>query len=120
MQQLINLEVLEDGNLRISLTPEGKVSLEDMLNEDGHINYYQAWDDLMGWWHGNSEYRRTDSSECGGLTDSPMIADGMYYEDDGKPAFHPDWKLWWFPDYQVVDEFEVMLRDGFVVFTKAD
>lgn len=55
----------------------------------------------------------------GALTNAPIFSDGFWHRDNGQPMLHKDAKVWWFPDYQVIDPW-ARLRDlGYVDFTLA-
>jgi hypothetical protein len=119
MQQLITLEVLDNGHLKISLTPEWRVELEALIADEQ--SYVLRWEALMEEVVANSEYTMLLPEDIGALTSAPIIGHGFYWGEDANRLLpNLDAKVWWFPDYQVVDEFEAMLRDGFVIFTKAD
>lgn len=118
MEKLIELSEMDNGNLMISLTEEGRKLLTE---EDsfGELSSHDKWDTLMEWWEGNSEYRHTEACVVGGLTDSPMIACHLWLNDDGEWEKNDEFKVWWFPEYETVDEFAKMDIDGHVIFTAA-
>ncbi len=64
-------------------------------------------------------------SELGALTSAPLISDYDFWneEDELKKEFMIEMyglKVWWYPDYMVTNPFEVLLREGKVVFTLAE
>lgn len=113
----LSLEFLTNG-LKVSLTDEGKEkALEDGLNID---NFWDYFEDI----HVNSElsYHANLGDSGLGLTSAEGITDGYYVNDDGNwtDEGHEDAELYWFPNYEVEDFCETLLKDGSVFFTKAD
>ena len=76
----LDLQLLENGDLKISLTKEG---IEE-ANENGisEIEFYNFFDDICG----NSDYQYFDNlGESGlGMSDAPCILDGYYYDDNAE------------------------------------
>jgi hypothetical protein len=64
-----------------------------------------GWDDITG---------------KAGLTDSPIIAYNIGYDDDGEPEIYSDSEVYWFPDYMIVDPFDKLLKEGGVFFNLAE
>lgn len=55
--------------------------------------------------------------EIGALTSAPIIADDVQHDDDGKVI--DVGRVWWFPNYQIEDFTETLIRDGMVTFDLA-
>lgn len=114
----LKLTTVEGGDLRISLTQEGK----EWVAGNGPINYDtfpQLFEDIEA----NSELMFVDDSgEAGfGLTNAPSILDGYYLSDNGdgrELEHHDDATVWAFLDYQIQNPFTTLSEEGSVVFEK--
>ena len=107
---MITLKVLENGNLRVSLTGK-KWMLKEAIE---HHPYWTVWGLLLedsgllgnGW--------SIDSCDnVGGLSEAPCFLTDAYPNDDGYIEFD---KGWWFPDYQVCNDLVELYENGFVDF----
>ena len=107
---LVNLTVLQNSNLEISLVPGADIDWEQLLKERPRNALAILIDDIRN----NSEWDFVNPEDIGALTDSTIISDGVDWPDSGKRVI---WgRCWWFPNYMVEDEI-VTLRDrGRVVF----
>lgn len=114
-QQLVKFEELKNGGLKIKLTPEGKVELKEMI-ADGK-SYNELWDAIMEYDHCNGGYRLVEPELVGALTSSPIIVnpDGVDFDDDGIKV-NSSAKVWWFPDYQIVNEIHELLKNRSIIF----
>jgi hypothetical protein len=54
----------------------------------------------------------------GALTDAPILTDDCTYHDNGEHEVCGN--IWWFPNYQVEDVIDTLIRDGAVTFTRAE
>lgn len=113
----IELSVLANGNLKISLTEKGK----EWVNENGFItedNFDELFDDIRG----NSDFLYFHNlGEAGlGMSEAQAIADGFYFGDNGDLKNYRDSRLWFFDAYMLEDPFNILSSEGSVVFTKAD
>jgi len=112
----LKIEELPDGSLKLTLTEDGR----EFLEESQANGWKNVWWELLEQTSCNGSYAATDANEVGGLTDSPMILNYKDTEDDGSVLLHDDNKLWWYPEYQVIDEFKELLTEGFIIFTLAE
>lgn len=116
----LELEALPNG-LKISLTPEAKEELEEILPEekihDDDIS--DMFDDIQG----NSEYLfHLDMGIVGfGLTEAPGITDGYQINDDyteyeliGDTA-----EVYYYGDYMIKSFKKELKNNGYVIFDKA-
>lgn len=117
MQEYIKLQENESGDLLITLTEEGKEELPEIIQRNSF--YAGVWTDLLESIICNSETEFIRPEQIGALTDSPIIGLNVSLDDDGKIEEREDTKFFWFPDYQVIDEFNELLTKGQIVFTKA-
>lgn len=111
----LNLEQLDNGDLKISLTDEGRELIDDFggISED---NFDDFFEDIRG----NSEWLYvSDMSDFDlGMTNAPCILDGYYFNRHGKltDKKHKDSELYWYSNYMVSDFTEVLKDNGFVIF----
>lgn len=112
-----DFEILQNGDLKISLTAEGREVLPELMEKN---RGYSALADLIetqlcnGWHWLNAE-------QIGALTDSPILSNDVEYIEGGE---YPDNikqvnGMWWLPDYMVTNELEELDKNGFIIFTKA-
>jgi len=112
----LELETLDSGDLKITLTPEGKEEAEDIkLNI---FNFSDLFDDIRS----NSELYYVDNLSDYGLaiSESPAITDGYYFDDDSN--FTDDdnienSQIFWYPNYMIKDFTKELIENGYVVFT---
>lgn len=107
------------NGLLIELTDEGKEAAADFLEnlESGNSTYDQSWWDLNEYNFCNG-YRPVEPRDIGALTDSPIIADGHIDEETTQEELD-NTKVYWFPNYMVIDELRELLTNGSVLFTLA-
>ena len=101
--------------LEISLKPEGK---EQIIKMKESYSYDDIWKRLLSPIKGtNKVYYLIKPEFVGALTSAPIIAKGVSINSNGHMQFDSNYKLWWFPDYMIMDEFEEMFNTGHVYFT---
>lgn len=109
----LDFEILENGNLKIILNREGKEKVEDDgIDEYKFSDYFE---DIQS----NSDYMYYDDiSDTGlGMSNSPSILDGYYYDDDDKlKTDYDDSMIWIYNDYMIKDFTKELVEDGFVIF----
>lgn len=96
----MNITMLENGNLQLSITSvEENQEILDNLESRG---FWSVISDLFEEYYTNGSYTPFDAGEGNpfvGLTDAPCIAEQMTVtEDDGN---HIIGRLWWYPEYMV-------------------
>jgi hypothetical protein len=109
-------EILKNGDLKLSLTPEGQEFLTEKLENGYDVS---IWYDLTEDSSVNGSYAVTDATEVGGLTEAPMIINYRDIDDEAKVVINDDNIIWWFPDYMVTDELNKLLTEGYIIFTVA-
>lgn len=112
-----DVKVLPSGALQITATQEGRDWIEEQQADRDSTSI--LIDALEPYWT-NGSYTPFDAGVANpfvGLTDAPCIAEEMTYDDDGKREVVG--KLWWYPEYQVLDPVEELRTKGAVVFTAA-
>jgi hypothetical protein len=136
-QTYLNIKVNAAGNLEISATPEGIEYLKEQVEsempvmsdpETVTIEYrwkrvaMNTWWDLLESTATNGSYSIVPDNVFTLQTSAPCISkemilpkengEGYDYEDDNT--------IWVFRDYAIMDEFELLINGGMVIFTKVD
>jgi len=111
------VKVLPNGNLLITAGNLARQGLADAYRDGG----YAAAECFVG------EYILPECGafippeNIGALTDSPIVCLDADYPDDGiGPIPHDGIPVYWFPNYQVVDPWELLKNTGRVIFTKGE
>jgi hypothetical protein len=111
--KMVELNKLENGNLQIELTDAEL--LFDYFDQDKRPSVFDILEDSR--YIGNGWSDETDNVS-GFLTSSPIIAEGADHNEEG---FCVDAEnFWYFDNYMIEDEWETLLNEGSVIFTKAD
>lgn len=109
-------EVLKNGDLKISLTPDG----QELITERTENGYDTTlWSDLTEDTAVNGSYAATTSDEIGGLTTAPMIISVRDIENGGEVIIDENVRVWFYEPYMIKDEFAELLDKGFIIFTLA-
>lgn len=96
-----NLEDLQGIKDRVGGNDVG--FLAQMLDEFGFVGNAQLWG--------------ISPEHIGALTEAPMLSDDVEHDDEGN--VHVRGKVWYFPDYMVVDFAQKLLDEGRVTFRVA-
>jgi len=113
----IDLERMENGDLKISLNEDGIENAKD----DGGITEDSFGDDYFDDVQGNSDWLYFDdmSNYDLGMSSSPCITDGFYFNKHNrltdKKNFR-DSEIFWYPNYMIYDFAERLYEDGYVIF----
>ena len=117
---MLNIEKLMNGNLKLSLTDEGKIELIDLLLKFHHcdMNWNDIWVELLS----NTEYTVLEPEDVGALTSSVIITDhyNVYEDDEGFDDIKELGNIYWFPNYQVENEFETLLDKEYLILTLSE
>ncbi len=112
--EYLTLERLKNGDLKISLTEDGKVKVEDDGIED--TEFWDYFEDITA----NSGLLFFGSvSELEFMTDAPGITIGYYYDDNGDytDEGNEDWsEVFYYPDYVIRDFTDDLKNKGYVIF----
>jgi len=109
----LDLEKLENGDLKIILNSEGKIEAEEYgISID---NFYDYFDDIRG----NSDYEYFDDMDSVylGMSNSPCITEGYFYDDNN--SLVPEYEnsiIFWYPEYVYKDFTEELYNEGYVIF----
>ncbi len=115
MSQYTVFKVIEGGNLKISLTPEGKELIEEM-RADSTKGWLDIITELFEYEMCNG-YSYVQPEHIGALTSSLIIGDGFIDEDTSIEDINTT-NTWWFPDYQVLNEIDELYEKGYIIFQK--
>jgi hypothetical protein len=119
-EKCLSFEVLNTGDLKIILLPEGKSFLKEMLNDNKH--YDEIWAELMKYEDWNGGYTLLKPEYIGALTNAPIIAEPCKVQPQccgQAPVIPDDTCIWWFPEYETVNELHELRKNRSVIFTKA-
>lgn len=133
MQNGLNIKINEVGNLEITATKEGIEYLQDQIEsaniadaETGTITWKEStigiWIELLESYSCNGSYNLCPdntfalcSAPC--IADIPQTYDDMA-ENNPRVMYSPETKFWQLSNYMVVDEREILLNGGTVVFDR--
>lgn len=118
----IEFKILPKGDLKISLTDEGKIEVEKeeesaLWNRTiGNFDFVDFFDDIRG----NSEWEYThDLSQYGFFVETPALLHEIEYEYDNDEPFiniYENGDVFYFPFYQSVDFLDELIQNGYVIF----
>lgn len=118
MTQYVNFEELPNGNLKISwVSPEKRGEyIEDMsgyTDPSWHTRFSELIGDQLcnGWWW-------LCAADVGALTsdyESTILSQEV--EDDERGDITNVGRVYWYPQYEVFDQIEQLMKNGFVIFT---
>lgn len=109
--QYINLNILPNGNLEISLTEEGKIEIEDYENLDYLI------DDIRG----NSSWIYVDDlADYGFMSNAPAMLFQYDMDEDGEISvnIYEDGEVFYYPNYAIYDFVDKLKTEGSVIFDR--
>ncbi len=113
--------ILNNGNLKITLTDEGTEYLND-LDKDEEGKFKDTDDNIfldLIEYHICNGYTMVRPEQIGALTEANIISDGIIDEETTKEEFE-NTKFWYFNEYMIISELQSLLNAGYVTFTKAD
>ncbi len=103
-----------NGNLVITLTPEGRESITDAQAVGPNIDAEQFMHDLFEWQTCNG-WEWIAPEEIGALTDAPILSDDAARDDEGRLTNIG--RVFWFPNCQVESAVQTLRERGTVTFT---
>jgi len=108
---MIQLNITIGGNLEIALEKGRKEDLKELIEKASNTDLILG--DLLeaGNYTGNNWFEVT-----GVLTEAPIIAFGMKFDDGVMDGFD---KTWFYPDYMISSFAEILLKEKRVIFKKA-
>lgn len=109
----LTLEILINGNLKISLTEEGKEEVED--SGISVYSFSDYFDDIRS----NTDYIYFENMSDAGISmsESPCIINGWYYDDNDNINFYNDCIVYWYPNYMIRYFTDELVKNGYVIFT---
>lgn len=129
--QYVHLDVLPNGDLRVTLTPEGIIEERDNRHKDANDDdvFYELYVDDPGPHSNGGPYLTLDISEVDGghLSQAPAIVSDWKYNSVDEPDHVPidyvnyltydDSKVWYWNDYAIISILEHIKRQGEAVLT---
>ncbi len=110
-----NIEVLENGMLKISVDEETRDELNDIVNDRDEATILC---DLIESYSCNGSFTYIDPEQTFvGLTNAPCIAEEVDYKEDGKIEIVGN--LWFYNDYMIYNIIERLIEQGEVLLHKA-
>lgn len=113
--QYLDLDIMENGDLKIILNSDGKEEAEDSGID--YNRFYDFFDDISA----NSDMKYYDDmGDTGlGMSSAPCIITGYEYDDNGNIVIEEtgDTGIYWYPEYMVKDFTEELVKKGYVIFT---
>ena len=111
--------VLPNGDLKFTLTGEAREEAIENHESGGYL--WRDVGDLV------CEHDMTANGELyivlpewiGALTDSPIFTDELEYDGGDTDTVSHVGRVWWFPDYQILDPMQILLDTGEVIFQRA-
>jgi hypothetical protein len=113
-----NFEILPNGNLKITLTQDGKIELNRIQTEyaEDWIDYETLWNILEHQLCNGWDWLRPE--QVGALTDSPILTNDVTYNDNGE--VEKIGQIWWYPNYMIDNLTEVLYNNGYIIFEKGE
>ncbi len=109
--------VLPNGDLKFTLTGQAMIEAHE---ERAAGNWSDLGDlvcahDMTA----NGELYIILPEWVGALTDAPIFSDELEYDGPETEAVSHVGRVWWFPDYQILDPMQILLDTGEVIFRRA-
>jgi hypothetical protein len=111
--------ILPNGDLKITLDEDDdRDELQAMQERNDEHGFLAELLDYAGW-STNGILESVMSYQIGAMTDAPLIAEDVEYDDDDEgKVLHTGW-IWWFPGYETVSFAERLIATGSVIFKRA-
>ena len=120
--QLTDIVKLPNGNLKIQLTEEGKQEVIDSGSTPGAFYGDNIIRMELAYWlehHLGNGWECITPEEIGALTGCDDIySDDVARDEEGVLVYVGD--LWWYPQYEVRNPAEVLVKQGYVILTKGE
>ena len=116
MGNSIDIEIMQNGNLKLSLDSESQEALRDNMQEPD-FNRHNTIGELFEDHACNGSYTPFNAGDANpfvGLTDAPCIAETMEHDDEGNQTI--EGRFWHFAEYQIACELEQLAETGETVF----
>ena len=117
--QLTDIVTLPNGNLKVQLTEDGKQEAAEIASGNFYVGEYKQF---LAYWmehHLGNGWENVTPEEIGALTDCDDIySDDVARDEEGVLVYMG--ALWWYPQYEVRNPAEVLVRQGYVILTKGE
>lgn len=114
---MLNAKITAQG-LLITADNEARRDISDLLRDDAR-GYPAALEYVAD--ELRERFQLITAADIGALTDSPIFCafDDTWVDDDGARHFVDGARVYWFPNYQLVNEFAALATRGRVLFAPA-
>jgi hypothetical protein len=109
----VDLEKTNDGNLRILLNRNGQRHFATIRDEKDAFGIHAALCALLED-HLSSGWEMIPPEDIGALTAAPILSDEIVRDEDGRVI--QAGRVYWYSDYQVLDEIEELRTNLSLVF----
>ena len=113
----VDLKKTDEGNLRIHLTAEGRREFIDIERERFRVGILAALHLLLED-HLSNGWEWITPESIGALTSAPILSDEAEHDEFGRIVAVG--RLYWFPDYAVVDEIRQLKQTSLLTFIGVD
>jgi len=107
----LNLEEMPDGDLRITVTPEGREEITEM--KEKWLSEWAIMSNLLEDHFGNG-WDEVQPEEVGALTSAMLISNTVVRNDDGDLVSVE--RIYWDPNYQVRSTVETLAKKGSIIW----
>lgn len=113
---MITLTETENG-LNITIAKRKKTELKEFIKEERrkHGQLYVAGLLDSSGYLGNG-WDEISPEKIQALTEAPIIGHNIGWDDNGEVELYEDSKIYWYPNYQMWDPWEELLKEGEVFF----
>lgn len=109
----VDLQKTADGNLHIHLTRNGRRYFDEIQEQRDSLGINAALDALLED-HLSSGWEMVPPEDIGALTAAPILSDEIVRDEDGRVT-HAG-RVYWYPEYQVLDEIEELRINLSIIF----
>lgn len=113
----MQFEITKAGHLKFIAEADDMGWLRDSLAESDDKTFLDNLLEYAGW--RDSEFTQVRPIDVGALTDSPLLAQGYPYDDNGDCTVGEKDPVWFYNDYALRHFGEVLLSQGQAVFHRA-
>lgn len=115
---MIDIELTKQGDLKLIANQDAREYIAEALTENKSHDSIMC--ELLETYACNGSYTffsAGDANPFVGLSDAPCIAEAMDYDCEGNATIQGD--FWYYTDYMLESELQLLVTCGSVVFTKA-
>lgn len=99
-------------------TRKGRSEWEEIMNSD--MGSEARWLTVIQRENSNGRVNYVWPESIGALTEAPILGFNIKFDGEGDVILNNKSRIYYFEDYQTVDEFKKLTADGFVSFTRLE